>query len=181
MSSRVSSHPHCHALRFTNTIRSHRSCACIICSALSRSISREDLDICHSESFHIALVEIVVREHVREHASRLASCFTRTLPTPYSWAPVLVQVLQTLQVVSSSRCCTRPLIPWAPILVQVLQTLQVVTSSRRSTRPLIPWTPVLVQVFQTFQVATSSRFSTRTLIPWATVLVQVLQTLQVAP
>ena len=174
MSSRVSSHPHCHALRFTNTIRSHRSCACIICSALSRSISREDLDICHSESFHIALVEIVVREP----QDRLASCFKRTLPIP--WAPVLVQIFQTLQSATASRCFTRSLIPWTPVLVQLFQTLQVAEFSRCSTSFLVPWTPVLVQVFQTLQVAHKGRCSTRFLVPWAPVLVGVFQTIQVA-
>ena len=55
---------------------------------------------------------------------------------------------------------TRFLVPWAPVLVQVFQTLQVATSSRCLTRSLVPWAPVLVQVFQTLQVATFSRCST---------------------
>ena len=121
---------------------------------------------------------------------------------PHPWAPVLAQVLQTLQVAAPSRCCTRVLVPWAPALVQVLQTLQVAPKGRCLTRILIPWAPVLVGVFQTLQVAIASRPShvpsshghpfsctyfkhsrwpssaaaSHALIPWAPVLVQASNT-----
>ena len=132
----------------------------------------------------------------------LQPLFTRPL-TP--WTPVLVQVLQTLQMATFSRCFTcsypmgtrsrasisytpggrhRPLLhthshPMDTRSGTSTSNTQVAAIGRCFTRPLIPWTPVLVQVLQTLQVAAIGRCCTP-LIPWTPVLVQVLQTLQVA-
>ena len=95
-------------------------------------------------------------------------------------APVLVSVLQHLQMASSRRLRARPLAPRTPVLVRVLQHLQVASLRRLQARVLVPRTPILTRPLQHLQVASSRRLRARQLVPQTPVLVRVLQHLQVA-
>ena len=82
--------------------------------------------------------------HSRRH--RCTSLVPRT--------PVLVRVLQTLQLSILGGIRARPLVPRTPVLVRVLQTSPNVHSGGMLARPLVPRTPVLVRVLQTLQLST---------------------------
>ena len=92
--------------------------------------------------------------------------------------PVLVRVLQTLQVSILGGTLARLLVPRTPVLVRVLQTLQMSILGGKLARPLVPRTPVLVRVLQTLQMSIPGGKRARRLVPRTPVLVRVLQTLQ---
>ena len=63
------------------------------------------------------------------------------------------------------RHTARPLVPRTPVLVRVLQTLQVSTIGGTRARPLVPRTPALVRVLQTLQASTIGGKLARVRVP----------------
>merc|ERR1711977_536252 len=90
-----------------------------------------------------------------------------------------MQVLENLQVTSSSCQIKNPLIPWTLILMCEFKHVQVTSLSCFMTSPCIPWTTLLMCVFQHFQVTSFSCFITSPFIPETTLLMCVFQHLQV--
>ena len=64
--------------------------------------------------------------------------------------------ISNTQVGHLSRCSTRVLVPWAPVLVQVFQTLQVTTSSRHTRSTWAPASVLILHPMGTLSRASTS-------------------------
>ena len=93
--------------------------------------------------------------HVHRPKDTRARARTSNTPTVHSWrhsarplvprTPVLVRVLQTLQMSILGGILARLLVPITPLLVRVLQTLQISILGGKRARPLVPRRLVLVR------------------------------------
>ena len=99
---------------------------------------------------------------------------------PVPRTPVLVRVLQTLQMSVPGGIRARRLVPTTPVLVRVLQTIQISTEGGIRARLPVPRTPVLARVLQTFQMSILGGLRARRLVPRTPFLVCVLQRLQIS-